>query len=149
MRSSLSSSGTTHPNKGLQMELNDITGEIIGAGIEVHRRLGPGLLESAYETCLCHELALRKIPFRRQVDLPIEYKGIKLATSYRIDILVMEKIVLELKAIEQVKKIHEVQLVTYLKLGGWPLGLLMNFNVEVMRKGIHREINGKIDDIKL
>ena len=131
------------------MELNDITGEIIGAGIEVHRRLGPGLLESAYETCLCHELALRKIPFRRQVDLPIEYKGIKLATSYRIDILVMEKIVLELKAIEQVKKIHEVQLVTYLKLGGWPLGLLMNFNVEVMRKGIHREINGKIDDIKL
>ncbi|MEM8863127.1 MAG: GxxExxY protein [Chloroflexota bacterium] len=131
------------------MKINDLTREIIGAGIEVHRRLGPGLLESAYETCLCHELALRKIPFRRQVDLPIEYKGIKLATGYRIDILVMEKVALELKAIERVDKIHEVQLVTYLKLGGWPLGLLMNFNVEVMRKGIHRKINGNIEGLTL
>ena len=128
------------------MKLNDITGEIIGAGIEVHRRLGPGLLESAYETCLCHELALRKIPFRRQVDLPIEYKGIKLASSYRIDILVMEQVALELKSVERVTPVHEKQLVTYLKLGGWKLGLLMNFNVEVLRKGIHRKINGIIED---
>lgn len=127
------------------MKINDITREIIGAGIEVHRKQGPGLLESAYETCLCHELALRKIPFRRQVDLPIDYKGVKLATGYRIDILVMEKVVVELKAIEQLNKIHEVQLVTYLKLGGWQAGLLMNFNVEVLRHGIKRKVNNYKD----
>ncbi|MFT7585019.1 MAG: GxxExxY protein [Cellvibrionaceae bacterium] len=128
------------------MKINEITGEVIGAAIEVHRSLGPGLLESAYETCLCRELALRNIPFRRQVDLPIEYKGVKLATGYRIDILIMEKVVLELKAIEKVAKIHEVQLVTYLKLGGWQAGLLINFNEEVLRRGIRRKINGTIDE---
>ena len=124
------------------MKLNNITQEIIGAAIDVHKALGPGLYESSYETCLCHELALRKLPYKRQVNLPIVYKGTRLESGYRIDILVMDQVVLELKAIEKLLKVHEVQLVTYLKHGGWPVGLLMNFNVPVMRQGIRRKNGG-------
>lgn len=123
------------------MEINKITSEIIGAAIEVHRALGPGLLESAYETCLCHELALRKLPFKRQVTLPITYKNCQLETGYRIDILAMNQVVVELKAVDILTPIHEVQLVTYLKLGNWPVGLLINFNVAVLKRGIRRRVN--------
>ena len=114
------------------------TREIISACIEVHRLLGPGLLESAYEQCLCQELALRQIPFQRQVPLPIEYKGVSLNCSYRIDVLVGEQIVLEIKAVEHVQPVHLAQVITYLKLGGYPTGLLVNFNVTALKQGIRR-----------
>jgi len=122
------------------MELNKITETIIGAAIEVHRALGPGLLESAYEECLCRELSLREIPFERQRPLPLEYKGAKLDCGYRLDLLVAESVVVEIKAVAAIEPIHEAQLLTYLKLGGWKLGLLMNFNVPVLKDGIHRRI---------
>ena len=101
------------------MEINQITEEIIGAAIEVHRALGPGLLEKAYEQCLCRELALRGIPFQRQLPLPIEYKGIQLDCGYRLDILVMDKVVIEIKTVDKLLPIHDAQLITYLKLGKW------------------------------
>ncbi|TWU13058.1 hypothetical protein CA54_18840 [Symmachiella macrocystis] len=115
-----------------------LSSEIFGAAIEVHRQLGPGLLESAYQRCLCHELNLREIPFRKEIELPVQYKGMCLDCAYRIDILVDEKIVLELKAVEQLDKIHEAQLLTYLKLSQKRVGLLMNFNVPLMKHGIKR-----------
>jgi len=122
------------------MELNKLSEQIIGAAIEVHRALGPGLLESAYEECLCRELALRSIPFERQRSLPVQYKGVKLDFGYRIDLLVDESVVVEIKAVESVQPIHEAQLLTYLKLGGWKLGLLINFNVPILKEGIRRRI---------
>ena len=108
--------------------------------IEVHRALGPGLLESAYEECLAHEMKLRGLNFERQVPLPVSYKGVKLDCGYRLDFLVEISVVLELKAVEVVQPIQEAQLLTYLKLGGWKLGLLMNFNVSVLKDGICRMI---------
>jgi len=123
-----------------EMELNRITEQIIGAAIEVHRALGPGLLESAYEECLCRELSLREIPFERQRPLPVEYKGTTLDCGYRLDLLVMGTVVVEIKAVESIEPIHEAQLLTYLKLGGWKLGLLINFNVPVLKDGIRRRI---------
>jgi len=122
------------------MELNRMTEQIIGAGIEVHRTLGPGLLESAYEECLCRELSLREIPFDRQRPLPVEYKGVKLDCGYRLDLLVAGSVVVEIKAVTAIESIHEAQLLTYLKLGGWKLGLLINFNVPVLKDGIRRRI---------
>ena len=122
------------------MELNRITKEIIGAAIEVHKALGPGLLESAYEECLCHELSLRRVAFGRQMPLPVEYKGVKLDCGYRLDLLVEGAVVVEIKAVEAIHAIHEAQLLTYLKLGGWKLGLLINFNVSVLKEGIRRRI---------
>jgi GxxExxY protein len=122
------------------MELNRITKEIIGAAIEVHKALGPGLLESAYEECLCHELSLRRVAFGRQTPLPVEYKGVKLDCGYRLDLLVEGAVVVEIKAVEAIHAIHEAQLLTYLKLGGWKLGLLINFNVSVLKEGIRRRI---------
>jgi len=121
------------------MELRDpITEQIIGAAIEVHRALGPGLLESAYEECLCHELKLRGLAFRRQVDLPVMYKGVKLDCGYRIDLVVQELVLVELKSVEQIHPIHEAQLLSYLRLSGLTTGLLMNFNVPVLKDGIVR-----------
>jgi len=120
------------------MDINKLTGEIIGAAIEVHKALGPGLLESAYEECLCHELILRGISFERQKDLPIEYKGVKLDCGYRLDILVEKTVVVELKAGERLEPIHEAQILTYLKLTGLKIGLLINFNVAVLKDGIKR-----------
>jgi GxxExxY protein len=122
------------------MDLNKITEQVIGAAIEVHKSLGPGLLESAYEECLCHELTLRKMPFERQKPLPVEYKGTRLDCGYRLDLLVENAVVIEIKAIESIEPIHEAQLLTYLKLGGWKLGLLINFNVSVLKDGIRRRI---------
>ena len=120
------------------MDVNKLTGQVIGAAIEVHKILGPGLLESAYEECLCHELELRGIPYERQSELPIEYKGVKLDCGYRLDVVVSSQLILELKACERLEPIHEAQLLTYLKLTGIKLGLLINFNVPVLKQGIKR-----------
>ena len=123
------------------MDVNDLTGKVIGAAIEVHKALGPGLLESTYEECLCVELGLRKIPFERQKEIPVEYKGVKLDCGYRIDVLVAHSLILELKVCESLQPIHEAQLLTYLKLTGLKVGLLINFNVPVLREGIKRLAN--------
>jgi GxxExxY protein len=114
---------------------------IIGAAIEVHRILGPGLLESAYEECLCRELSLRNVSFERQKGLPVEYKGVKLDCGYRLDILVDNAVILELKTVNQIEAIHEAQILTYLKLTRLKLGLLLNFNVTLMKNGIKRIVN--------
>jgi len=119
--------------------MNGLTEKIIGLAIEVHKLLGPGLLESAYEGCLAHELTLANIPFERQVPLPVTYKSLQLDCAYRIDFLVEKTLVLE--AVESLQSIHEAQLLTYLKLGGWPIGLLINFNVPVLKKGIKRMVH--------
>jgi len=120
------------------MDINELTGQVIGTGIEVHKILGPGLLESTYEECLCHELELRAIPYERQKELSIEYKGVKLDCGYRLDVVVSSLLILELKACESLEAIHKAQLLTYLKLSGIQLGLLINFNVPVLKEGIRR-----------
>jgi len=122
-------------------DINELTGEVIGAAIEVHKALGPGLLESVYEECMCVELGLREIPHERQKELPVEYKGAKLDCAYRLDILVARKLVVELKACNSLEPIHEAQLLTYLKLTGLKVGLLINFNVPVLKEGIKRLVN--------
>ena len=116
------------------------TSPIIGAAIEVHRHLGPGLLESAYEESLCHELHLRGIDFRHQVDLPVEYKGLKLDCSYRLDLMVHEEVVVELKCVERVLPVHEAPLLTPMLLSGKRVGLLINFDVPLLTKGITRRV---------
>ena len=122
--------------------VNVLTREIIGAAIEVHRHLGPGLLESAYLQCLTRELFLKEIPFKREWPLPVEYKGIRVGCSYRLDLLVADAVVVEIKSVEALTSIHDAQLLTYLKLGGLKVGLLINFNVEVLKTGIHRKVLG-------
>ena len=122
---------------------NKITSEIIGAAIEVHKVLGPGLLESAYEECLCHELGLRGVSFERQVLLPLEYKGIKLDCGYRIDLVVENQIIVELKTVNRIDPIHEAQLLTYMRLRNEWLGLIINFSVPVLKNGIKRIIDDK------
>ena len=121
-------------------ELNVLTEAIIGAAIEVHPELGPGLLESAYEECFCYELHLRSLNFQRQVELPVAYKGMKLDCGYRLDIVVENSVVLELKSIEQILPIHHAQLLTYLRLSQKKVGLLINFNVGVLKNGIVRRV---------
>ena len=116
----------------------ELTGKIRSAAFEVHRHLGPGLLESAYEECLCHELHLRGISFQRQVSLPVVFKNVRLQCGYKLDIVVEDQVVLELKYVECVLPIHEAQLLTYLKLSKKKVGLLMNFNVPLMKNGIIR-----------
>ena len=118
--------------------INRLTGIVMGCAIEVHKALGPGLLESAYEQCLCHELKIRKIPFERQKAVPITYKGIKLDCGYRLDMVVANRLVLEIKASEEILPIHEAQILTYLKLTGIKCGLIINFNVPVLKDGIKR-----------
>jgi len=118
----------------------DLTEQIIGAAIEVHRYLGPGLLESAYQECLCHELIMRGLKFEVQKPIPLEYKGIKLDCGYRLDILVEDKIVLELKTVEAIITVHEAQLLTYLRLTNVKVGLIINFNVPVLKDGIRRMV---------
>jgi GxxExxY protein len=120
--------------------VNRITGDVIGAAIEVHRCLGPGLLESAYHECLARELVLRQIPFERERPLPLEYKGIRLECGYRVDLLVARVVVVEIKAVEAIAPVHEAQLITYLRLGGWKVGLLINFNVVLLKNGICRRV---------
>lgn len=123
-------------------QINRLTHQIIGAAIDVHRHVGPGLLESAYRKCLCRELFLKGLPFEYEKPLPLEYKGTRLDCGYRVDIVVGGKVAVEVKSIEALAPIHDAQLLTYLRLGGWPVGLLINFNVLVLKDGIHRRIMG-------
>jgi GxxExxY protein len=127
------------------MQANEVTEGVIGAAIEVHRALGPGLLESAYVQCLCCELTLRNLPFRLELPLPVLYKGLKLDCGYRVDLLVADTVVVEVKAVERLAPVHEAQLLTYLRLGGWKVGLLINFNVPVLRDGIVRRVLGLVE----
>ena len=125
------------------MEVNELTELVIGAAMEVHKALGPGLLESAYEQCVAHELTLRGIPFELEVPfLPVKYKGILLDCGYRIDVVVAGVLVPELKSVERLQPIHEAQLITYLRLSACPIGLLINFNVPVLKDGIKRKVLG-------
>ena len=123
------------------MDINELSSRIIGAAIEVHKALGPGLLESAYEECLSHEFSFRNFSFERQKSLPLIYKGKKLDCGYRLDLVVENAIILELKSCEKIEPIHKAQLLTYLKLSGLHLGLILNFNTTVMRDGIVRIVN--------
>jgi len=126
---------------GSSMIQNDpLTEKIIGAAIEVHRVLGPGLLESAYEECLCHELRLEGIGFTRQQPLPVVYKGVHLDCGYRLDVVVESKVIVELKTVDRLLPIHEAQLLTYLRLAGIHTGLILNFNVPALRQGIKRMV---------
>jgi GxxExxY protein len=125
--------GNTEARSKLLYE--DLTQRVIGAAIEVHRALGPGLLESAYEECLCHELHLRGIPFERQLPLPVDYKGVKLDCGYRLDLVVENVLLLEIKCLEHVLPVHEAQLLTYLKMTGKRVGLILNFNVSTLTRG--------------
>jgi len=127
-----------------ELEYNNISKQIINAAIEVHKELGAGLLESVYEYCLLEELKRRGLLAERQVQLPLNYKGKKLDKEFVIDILVENKVILELKSVEVILPIHEFQLLTYLKLSDKKLGLLINFNVPQLRDGIHRKINGTL-----
>lgn len=118
----------------------DLTEQIIGAAIEVHRELGPGLLESAYQRCLAREFELRGLQFREQVPLPVRYKGLELDCGYRMDFVIEEKVVLEIKAVEKLIPVHEAQLLTYLKLSGYRIGLLINFHSSTIRNNLLRRV---------
>jgi GxxExxY protein len=119
-------------------QLNRITERIIGAAIEVHRNLGPGLLESAYHACLTHELKLRGLEVETEKELPVVYKAIRLDCGYRLDLLVEKTVIVELKAAQEVNAVHEAQVLSYLRLSGYPVGLLINFNVRQLTEGIRR-----------
>jgi len=122
------------------MEFDDLSNRVIGCAIEVHRNLGPGLLESTYEQCFAHELKVARIPFKLQHPLPVEYKGLHLDCGYRIDLLVDNSLIVELKSVDKVLPIHKAQILTYLKLSGIKIGLLMNFNVKYLKDGIIRMV---------
>ncbi len=132
--------GDTETRSGLGLLSEALTEAIIGAAIEVHRQLGPGLLESVYQECLCRELQLRDVPFKAQIELPIVYKGLSTGGVYRIDIIVADEVVVELKSVEHILSVHQAQLLTYLKLTGKHVGLLINFNVPVLTRGIIRRV---------
>jgi len=120
------------------LEFDDLSNRVLGCAIEVHRQLGPGLLESTYEQCLAYELNEARIPFKIQQPIPVLYKEIKLDCGYRADLFVGECLIVELKSVEQLSKIHEAQLLTYMKLANVRIGLLINFNVQMLKKGIKR-----------
>ena len=124
------------------MNGNQLTNEIIGSAIEVHRNLGPGLLESTYEECMAYELQERQLTIKRQIEIPVLYKGIQLEQNYRIDLIVNNQVIIELKSVNQLEPVHDAQLLTYLKLANKRYGLLLNFNVPVMKQGIKRLLNG-------
>lgn len=124
--------------------INQITEAIIGAAIEVHRALGPGLLESAYHECLCHEFSQSGLSFRKEVGVPVTYKDLKLDCGYRVDLVVEDMVIVELKAVEQILPVHHAQVITYLKLTGLPVGLLINFNVPLLKSGIKRMVNPSV-----
>ncbi len=123
------------------MELNDISGTIIGAAVAVHKALGPGLLENAYKVCLAHELRKRGLQVQVELDLPVVYDGVKVDLGYRLDMLVQDAVIVEIKAVHELHPIHEAQLLSYLKLGNKKLGLLINFNVRKLIDGVKRMIN--------
>ncbi|MCG7991868.1 MAG: GxxExxY protein [Candidatus Thiodiazotropha lotti] len=120
------------------MEFDELSNRVIGCALEVHRELGPGLLESTYEQCFAHELKLNSIRFKLQHPQPVNYKGVRLDCGYRADILIEDKLIIELKSVDAIKGIHEAQLLTYMKLAGFRTGLLMNFNVKKLKDGIKR-----------
>ncbi len=122
----------------MALKLEELTKEIIGAAIEVHKALGPGLLESAYEECLCHELRLRELAFESQPSLPVAYKSVKLDCGYRVDIVVEGKVVI--KCVNELLPVHDAQLLTYMRLGGSEVGLLINFHVAVLKEGLRRKV---------
>jgi GxxExxY protein len=129
-----------HNHHVIPLQEKELTDRIIGAAIEVHRTLGPGLLESAYQVCMEHESKLRNIPFERLVDPPLNYKGINLDAGYVIDLIYDKRVIVELKAVERVIPVHEAQLLTYMRLTGIHVGLLLNFNVPVLKDGIYRRV---------
>ncbi len=133
--------GTINRSDAATRSFNELTDRVIGDCIEIHRALGPGLLESAYEECLCYELSDAGIPFERQKPLPVVYKDVTLDCGYRLDLVVADKLIVELKSVESLLPIHEAQLLTYLKLSGLTLGLLINFNVAMLKQGIKRIVN--------
>ena len=124
----------------MNKDKDPLTEKVIGLAIEVHRGLGPGLLESAYEECLCYELDQHGIPYRRQVPLPVTYKDVELVCGYRMDIVVDGVLITELKTVEKILPVHDAQLLTYLKLSGLHIALLLNFNVAVLKEGIRRRV---------
>jgi len=121
--------------------INNITDKIISAAIAVHRELGPGLLESAYEACLVYELVQRGLSIEQQKNLPVIYRDVRVDCGYRIDLFVEKQVIVELKAVEKLEPIHKAQLLSYLKLSGCKVGLLINFNVKILKDGIHRIVN--------
>ncbi|MGC2695737.1 MAG: GxxExxY protein [Candidatus Angelobacter sp.] len=123
-----------------KLKYEELTEQILGAAIEVHKALGPGLMESAYEECLCHELNLRNIRFERQTAVPVAYKNVNLDCGYKLDLLIESTVILELKCVERITTIHEAQLLTYMKLLHKPVGFIINFNVPVLRAGIVRKV---------
>jgi GxxExxY protein len=125
----------------MKAAINSITESIISAAIAVHRELGPGLLESAYESCLVYELLQQGLTVERQKALPVTYRGVKIDCGYRIDLVVEDAVIVELKAVESIEPIHEAQLLSYLKISGYQLGLLINFNVRMLKQGIKRLVN--------
>lgn len=124
--------------------LNNITKSIIGAAIQVHKNLGPGLLESAYEACLAYELSKQRFSIEEQKPLPLVYQQVKLDCGYRIDLVVEGLVIVEIKSVEVLAPVHEAQVITYLKLSGYKVALLINFNVPVLRDGLHRFVNGQL-----
>lgn len=120
------------------MKFDDLSHQVIGCALEVHSRLGPGLLESAYEQCMAHELSSRGVPFVTQYALPVEYKGVKIECGYRVDMLVDESLVVELKSVGEIQPVHHAQVLTYMRLAGVKAGLLINFNVEKLKDGLKR-----------
>ena len=127
---------------GGKERVNEITEQVIGAAIQVHRTLGPGLLESAYEACLAFELTKRDLRVAQQMPLPIVYDEVRIDCGYRLDLVVEEQVIVELKSVEKLLPIHEAQLLSYLKLSGCPVGLLINFNVPLLKNGIRRMVVG-------
>ncbi|MFC1725176.1 GxxExxY protein [candidate division KSB1 bacterium] len=125
----------------IRKKANIITEKVIGASIEVHKSLGPGLLESIYEECLCFELDQLKLSYDRQVNIPVVYKNLKLDGGYRVDLIVENLVIIELKTVEKILPVHEAQLLTYLKITKIPIGLLLNFNVPVLKEGLKRIVN--------
>lgn len=130
------------------MTENQISNIVIGKAIYIHRKLGPGLLESAYEKILAHELQKEGFEVESQVLLPVEWDGLSIDKSYRIDLLIERKVIIELKCVEEVSKVHFSQLLTYLKLSGFKLGLIINFKTDLLKKGVHRVVNGLKDDFE-
>ena len=131
------------------MDINKLTETVISSAIEVHRALSPGLLESTYEMCLCRELSLRQIPFERERPIPVTYKGVRLDCGYRADLVIDKRLLVEIKSVDSLASIHEAQLISYLKLGGWQVGLLINFNVELLKSGIRRRVLNLEEEIHL
>lgn len=126
------------------MQNDELTEKVIGAAIDVHRTLGPGLLESAYEECLCYDLTQAGLMFKRQVPLPVQYKDVKLDLGYRLDVVIERRLILGIETVERIIPIHEAQLLTCLKLTGTPVGLLLNFNVPILRHGIKRMVRSNL-----